>query len=122
MTYYYNAHDIGIDTKDPAFDSFIGEVPGDKSLPAVYLFSQARNGDGTAVAMCEDGTVIATHWCSHWGYMLHDLHDIRRDRYQKHYPDGYRLVVLGPSEIPPPDVVARNRALGAAAKTASGAA
>ena len=124
MTYYHNAHGIGIDTKDPAFDSFIGEVPGDAPLPAVYLFSQSRDGDGLALAMCEDGTVIASHWCSHWGYMRHDLHDgrDRRDLYAAHYPDGYRLVICGPSEVPPPDVVARNRALGEAAKAAAGAA
>lgn len=44
--------------------------------------------------------------------MRHDLHD-RPDRLaaiQAHYPDGYRLVVLmGEGEVPPPDVMERNR-------------
>ena len=82
----------------------------DDSLPAIYLFSNSHTGDGVAYAMAEDGTVLGSHWCSHWGYMLHDLHD-RRDRREAceaHYPDGYRVVVLGPSEAPPADVLKRN--------------
>ncbi|WP_288799430.1 hypothetical protein [uncultured Arsenicicoccus sp.] len=103
---------IWIDPGDPSFR--MGSPEGqDPSLPAIYLFSNSPSGDGAAYAMAEDGTVLGSHWCSHWGYMRHDLHD-RADRKQaceEHYPDGYRLVVLGPSETPPADVLARNLAL-----------
>ena len=52
------------------------------------------------------------------GYMRHDLHD-RKDRKEAceaHYPDGYRLVVLGPSGLPPTEVLDRNRAMGGEGK------
>ena len=103
---------VKIDPYDPAFNATPSD-PGDESLPAVYLFSNAQSGDGPAYSMAEDGTVLGSHWCSHRGYMLHDLHD-RPDRkatIEAHYPDGYRLVVLlGEGEVPPADVLARNQA------------
>lgn len=102
---------IKIDPYDPASNA--DPTPdGDPSLPAIYLFSNSRDGDGVAYAMAEDGTVLGSHWCSHWGYMKHDLHDRadRKEACEQHYPDGYRLVVLGPCEVPPDDVLARNRA------------
>lgn len=109
---------VKVDPHDPMFSSDAGE-PGDQSLPAIYLFSNARSGDGVAYAMAEDGTVLGSHLCSHWGYMRHDLHD-RPDRKaacEAHYPDGYRLVVLmNPGEIPPPEVIERNRIQGEQAK------
>ena len=69
---------IAIDPHDPAF-SARADDPQDPSLPAVYLFSNTRSGDGPAYSMAEDGTVLGSHWCSHRGYMRHDLHD-RADR------------------------------------------
>lgn len=112
MSYYYNAAGIGIDTNDPAYN-LDPLPPQDETLPAIYLFSNSRNGDGAAYTMAEDGTILGSHWCSHWGYMRHDLHD-RKDRKadcEAHYPDGYRLVVLTePGQVPPADVVARNQA------------
>ena len=102
---------VKIDPYDPAF-SVRTDDPQDESLPAVYLFSYTHSGDGPAYSMAEDGTVLGCHWCSHRGYMRHDLHD-RPDRLaaiRAHYPDGYRLVVLmGEGEVPPPDVMERNR-------------
>ena len=85
---------------------------GDPNLPAIYLFSNSRDGDGIAYAMAEDGEMLGIHWCSHWKYMRHDLHDrsVRRAVCEEHYPDGYRLVVLGRQEVPPPEVMERNRA------------
>jgi hypothetical protein len=111
---------VKIDPNDPAFH--LGDVPeGDPALPAIYLFSNSPNGDGPAYAIAEDGHVLGSHWCSHWGYMRHDLHD-RSDRRavaEQHYPDGYRLVVLAePGSLPPNEVIERNRQLGEAAKAA----
>lgn len=109
---YRNADGIWVDPSDPAFS--LDPVPAAaESLPAIYLFSNARNGDGAAYAMAEDGTVLGQHWCSHWGYMKHDLHDRkdRREACEAHYPNGYRLVVLTePGSLPPADVLARNKA------------
>ena len=108
---------VKIDPNDPAFTHESGAVE-DSSLPAIYLFSNSRDGDGCAYAIAEDGTVLGTHWCSHWGYMRHDLHD-RADRKatcEAHYPGGYRLVVLAVSgALPPQDVLDRNEARGVAA-------
>jgi hypothetical protein len=61
--------------------------------------------------------LFSAHLCSHWGYMRHDLHD-RADRKatcEAHYPQGYRLVVLmNPGEVPPAEVIERNRLQGEA--------
>ena len=115
---YRNDEGIWIDPGDPAFSMNPGH-PDEAGLPAIYLFSNSRDGDGVAYAMAEDGTILGGHWCSHWGYMRHDLHD-RPDRKaacEAHYPDGYRVVVLTtPGAVPPPEVIERNRAQGEAAK------
>lgn len=109
---------IKVDPHDPAFNlRDVGGVPAsaDPGLPVIYLFSNALDGDGAAYSMAEDGTVLGSHFCSHWGYMRHDLHD-RADRKvacEAHYPGGYRLVVLtDPGSLPPPEVLERNRAAG----------
>ena len=102
---------VKIDPYDPSFSARTDD-PQDPSLPAVYLFSKTRSGDGPAYAMAEDGTVLGQYWCSHRGYMRHDLHDrpARLAAIRAHYPDGYRLVVLmGEGEMPPPEVMERNR-------------
>ena len=108
---------VKIDPNDPAFTHESGAVEN-TSLPAIYLFSQSRDGDGEALSMAEDGTVLGSHWCSHWGYMRHDLHD-RADRKatcEAHYPNGYRVVVLGSGGLPPQEVIDRNKAQGDAKK------
>lgn len=109
---------VKIDPNDPAFN-LAGEGGVDLSLPVVYLFSDSYNGDGPAYAMAEDGHVLGSHWCSHWGYMRNDLHD-RADRkaaVEAHYPGGYRVVVLTkPGSLPPDEVVERNRLIGEAAR------
>jgi hypothetical protein len=115
-TAHRNNAGIWIDPSDPAFSAdAIGQDDGG-DMPAIYLFSNARDGDGIAYAMAEDGTVLGTHWCSHWGYMRHDLHDRsdRKSKCEEHYPDGYRLVVLGPDQAPPQEVIDRSRAQAAA--------
>lgn len=102
---------VKVDPYDPAFNADMSPV-GRSDKPAIYLFSNSYSGDGVAYAMAEDGTVLGSHLCSHWAYMRHDLHD-RPDRKaacEAHYPDGYRLVILGPREVPPTDVLQRNAA------------
>jgi hypothetical protein len=117
---------VKIDPNDPAFTQEVdggADEQSDLSVPAIYLWSNSPDGDGIAYAMAEDGTVLGTHWCSHWGYMRHDLHD-RADRKQaceQHYPDGYRLVVLStPRSLPPDEVLERNRLQGVADEQAGG--
>jgi hypothetical protein len=105
---------VKIDSGDPAFNLSETEVLN-TDAPAIYLFSNARDGDGLAYSMAEDGTVLGTHLCSHWGYMRHDLHDRkdRREACEAHYPEGYRIVVLvEPGSLPPPEVLERNRQQG----------
>jgi hypothetical protein len=120
---YRNQEGIWIDPADPAFNvpdvAAQTTTEGNLALPAIYLFSNSRNGDGIAYSMVEDGTVLGSHWCSHWGYMRHDLHDRpdRKEACEAHYPDGYRLVVLTePGSLPPPEVIERNRQQGEEAK------
>jgi len=102
---------VKIDPYDPAFSTRVDDQQ-DASLPAVYLFSTADSGAGMAYSIAEDGTVLGEHFCSHRGYMRHDLHD-RPDRLETiraYYPDGYRLVVLmDEGQLPPPEVMERNR-------------
>lgn len=67
-------------------------------MPKIFCFSNVKGGgDGIAVALAEDGTVLGTHWCSHEMYIPHDLgvnDGARPDRheiYKAHYPQGYEM-------------------------------
>lgn len=81
--------------------------PHDKeALPAIYAFSNVSGGgDGIAYAIAADGTVLGSHWCSHEGYVSHDLgvlEGIREDRhddYRKHYPDGYVMQFVRAADV-----------------------
>lgn len=68
------------------------------SKPKIYAFSNVvGGGDGIAYAMAEDGTVLGSHWCSHEGFVPHDLgvtdgsRPDRHETYAKHYPEGYEM-------------------------------
>lgn len=106
---------VKVDPHDPSFDdSVVGLGPGDgDDAPIVYLFSNSRDGDGVAYAMAESGHVLGSHFCSHVGYMKHDLHDRRENgkAMRDHYPDGYRLCILPAGQTPPQEVYDRNQAL-----------
>lgn len=76
-----------------------------KDLPIIYGFNNGGPSDllhGQIIA--EDGTALGGHLCSSENYMLHDLgilENTRPDRhelFQKHYPDGYRMVFLSYEE------------------------
>lgn len=49
----------------------------------------------SAMAICEDGHVVAQHICSSEGWIKHDLgigSTSKHDNYAKHCPEGYELV------------------------------
>lgn len=84
--------------------------PHDKpvsELPAIYGFNNGGSRDWwEAVALSADGKCLGGHCCSHEAYMPHDLgvlegtrEDRHTDQYQKHYPDGYRMVFVASDEI-----------------------
>lgn len=49
------------------------------------------------MAMAEDGTHLAGHVCSDHGFISHDMgftSDWKHDQYNRHYPDGWELVMV----------------------------
>ncbi len=77
-----------------------------ESVPPIYAFSNVSGGgDGIAYAMAADGTVLGSHWCSHEGYVPHDLgvlegtREDRHETYRKHYPDGYAMKFVRTSDV-----------------------
>jgi len=74
--------------------------------PKIYCFSNVvGGGDGPAVALAEDGTVLGSHWCSHEGFVCNDLgvnegaRPDRHETYRKHYPDGYEMEFVRASDV-----------------------
>ena len=78
-----------------------------QELPAIYGFNNGGSpGWYSAVAISADGHCLGGHCCSAEGYMPHDLgilegtrQDRHTDQYQKHYPDGYRMVWIPSAEV-----------------------
>lgn len=69
-----------------------------EELPIIYGFNNGGSpGWYSAELIAEDGTGMGGHICSHEGYMPHDLGILegsrpdRHERFQKHYPEGYRM-------------------------------
>lgn len=80
--------------------------PRTMAKPKIYCFSNVvGGGDGIALAMAEDGTVLGSHWCSHQSYVPHDLgvtEGARPDRhktYAEHYPDGYEMEFIRADDV-----------------------
>lgn len=74
--------------------------------PKIYCFSNVKGGgEGIALAIAEDGTVLGSHYCSHEGFVKMDLGVIegcRPDRhktYAAHYPDGYEMEFIPSAEV-----------------------
>jgi hypothetical protein len=74
--------------------------------PKIFCFSNVvGGGEGPAIAMAEDGTILGSHFCSHEGFARGDLGFLpgsRPDRhkdYAKHYPNGYEMVFVYADEI-----------------------
>ncbi|GAA2566128.1 hypothetical protein GCM10010435_44100 [Winogradskya consettensis] len=87
--------------------------------PKVYLtsFMQLGTGDHAAVALADDGEVLAEHVCSSPTFFRGDLHDrpFRHDAYLRKYGawgdgDRYELVECWSFEVPA-EVIERNRLL-----------
>jgi hypothetical protein len=72
-----------------------------EELPWIYGFNNGGSpGWYSAQLISQDGHWLGSHCCSHEGYMPADLGvlaDTRPDRheeFQKHYPDGYRMIFV----------------------------
>lgn len=64
----------------------------------IFCFSNVvGGGEGTAIAVGDDGTVLGSHWCSDEWYVPHDLgvtegaRPDRHETYKKHFPNGYEM-------------------------------
>ena len=75
-------------------------------LPIIYGFNNGGSpGWYTAQLIAEDGTSLGRHICSSEGYMTHDLGILegtapdRHKTFQKHYPDGYRMVFVSMDDV-----------------------
>jgi len=69
-----------------------------EELPIIYGFNNGGPFEVlSAFLIAEDGTDLGEQICSDEGYMLHDLGILegtqpdRHKRFEKHYPDGYRM-------------------------------
>jgi hypothetical protein len=68
-------------------------------MPKIYCFTtSATGGQGQAYAIAEDGTILATHWCSEEFYVPNDLGvtpggmgTSKHRLYEMHYPEGYDM-------------------------------
>lgn len=75
-------------------------------LPIIYGFNNGGSPEWYhAVLIAEDGTGLGGHVCSHEGYMEHDLGILegtrpdRHETFQKHYPDGYKMVFISHPDV-----------------------
>jgi hypothetical protein len=75
-------------------------------LPVIYGFNNGGSaGWYSAALLAEDGTGLGSHICSAEAYMRHDLGILegcrpdRHERFQKHYPEGYRMDFVGAVEV-----------------------
>ena len=97
--------------------------------PKIYIFGQRHPSGIHAQALAEDGTALAGHLCSSWFFVAHDMgieSDWKHDIYDKHYPDGYDLVLVEGDELRSHEgfqaAVQANHAQAAKAKGESGGA
>ena len=98
--------------------------------PKIYVFCNSCSRDWhVALAMCEDGHVLASHVCSHHGFIPGDMGVMddasdwsgKRKLYAQHCPDGYEIVWLATTDEARASAgldaaYARNQALRAAAE------
>lgn len=66
--------------------------------PKIFVFcngcSDELGGMHNAIAVSEDGHVLAGHCCSNHYWIRHDMgltSDWKHEEYRKHYPDGFDL-------------------------------
>ena len=71
----------------------------------IYCFSNAGGGDGPAIALGSDGTVLGSHLCSNETFVPGDLgvtkgsRPDRHEGYKKHFPDGYEMEFIPADEL-----------------------
>lgn len=77
--------------------------PENTIKPKIFAFSNTVNGgDGEALAMAEDGTVLGWHLCSSEAWVSHDLGVTTRfhhDEYKAHYPNGFEMEFIEAADI-----------------------
>lgn len=78
----------------------------EEELPAIYGWNNGGEpGWYHACLIADSGHGMGSHLCSHEGFIPGDLglvEDSRPDRHEgfrQHYPDGYRMVYVQPSEV-----------------------
>jgi hypothetical protein len=80
---------------------FFNNTPNDKDWAMVY-------------AMAETGEVLASHACSHIGYMFHDLYGRYPEReaeWNTKFPNGFEIVLMENGQVAPSEVYAKNQKL-----------
>lgn len=77
-----------------------------EGLPIIYGFNNGGSpGWYHAQLISEDGMGLGGHVCSHEGYMEHDLGILegtrsdRHETFEKHYPQGYRMVFIPREQV-----------------------
>lgn len=76
--------------------------------PKIFVFCNSCAPDWHSFqAMSEDGCFIAGHLCSHHAYAARDMgidpDGWKHEIYEKHYPDGYQVVLEENPEDPSPE-------------------
>lgn len=79
------------------------------TTPKIFVFCNTANCERpgcdwhSMVALAEDGACLAGHICSHHGFAAHDMgihpDGWKRERYAKHYPDGFDVVWVESNDI-----------------------
>lgn len=86
----------------------------------LYLFNNTvpeKSGWNHCVSMADDGHVLGSHICSSPGFMRHDLTQFaqRIDELKKHFGgvegEAFEVVVVPQGELPPEDVLEKNKQL-----------
>ena len=80
------------------------QEPGQDGDPKIYVFINSRfaSGDVTPIALAEDGTVLASHFCSSESWAKHDMgleSTWKHKEYTAHYPDGWQLIWVESQEV-----------------------
>jgi len=75
------------------------------SAHRIFVFIDARNErDCIPVAIAEDGTFLAGHYCT-LGFQRHDMgldgSTWKHELYRDHYPDGYELIWVDDPDTDP---------------------
>lgn len=78
----------------------------DDSTPVIHLFSNSKTGNGEAMALAEDGSVIAFATCSSRAYLRWDLHDdpdsLVAAKVRGYYGPNHRIFVHPVDDPTPP--------------------